>query len=81
MAVETGELICLFAKAQFSMSAEYGGSALRTEEQRWSQTMETEESVSLTLKPEQSLYIWQYVLGLGDEKNLYCHDLVFPTTY
>ncbi|KAK3546945.1 hypothetical protein QTP86_005335 [Hemibagrus guttatus] len=61
---------------EFSMTAEYGGQSVNTEEERWEEATETEESLDLTLQPHTKMYIWQYKLGFGKKDVLFCRDLV-----
>ncbi|RXN11471.1 hypothetical protein ROHU_029999 [Labeo rohita] len=73
--VESGELAKLIAKLQFSLSAEYGGSHVSAENKSWNEATEEEEQLTLELKPKESLYLWQYKLGLGHDSVLFCRDL------
>ncbi|XP_016373914.1 uncharacterized protein LOC107713007 [Sinocyclocheilus rhinocerous] len=73
--VESGELAKLIAKLQFSFSAEYGGSHVSTENESWNEATEEEEQLTLNLKPHESVNLWQYKLGLGQESVLFCRDL------
>lgn len=72
---ESGELISLIAKMQFSFSAEYGGSHVNTENESWNEATEVEEQLSIVLKPNDRLYLWQYNLGLGEQPVLCCREL------
>ncbi len=72
---ESGDLSALIAKWQFSFSAEYGGSHVSTETEGWNEATEVEEQVTFELKPNESLYLWQYRLSLGQEPVLFCRDL------
>ncbi|KAK7168489.1 hypothetical protein R3I93_004714 [Phoxinus phoxinus] len=72
---ETGDLAKLIAKVQFSFSAEYGGSHVSTEKESWNEVTEEEEQLTFELKPNESVYLWQYKLGLGKEPVLFCRDL------
>lgn len=72
-----GELTAAVVKAQFSLSAEYGGSSVKTEKEDWTEAREEEETFQATLEPKQSLYMWQYRLGLGQEPILFCRDIKF----
>ncbi|XP_031749645.1 uncharacterized protein LOC116407773 isoform X2 [Xenopus tropicalis] len=72
--METGGLLALIAKAQFSLSTEYGGSKVNTESENWTQATEVEESMTITLQPNKSMYIWQYQVGLGSKAVLHCRD-------
>ncbi|KAI7795561.1 uncharacterized protein LOC130571487 [Triplophysa rosa] len=73
--MESGEMASLIAKFQFTFSAEYGGSNVNTEKENWDEATEVEEELTLELKPNESVYLWQYKLGLGDEPVLFCRDL------
>ncbi|ROJ18937.1 hypothetical protein DPX16_0295 [Anabarilius grahami] len=75
VSIETGALAALIVKLQFSFSAEYGGSHVSTEKESWNEMTEVEEQLSLQLKPNESLYLWQYRMGLGEEPVLFCRDL------
>ncbi|KAI7813321.1 uncharacterized protein LOC130571278 [Triplophysa rosa] len=73
--IESGDLVSLIAKFQFTFSAEYGGSNVNTEKESWDEANEVEEELTLELKPNESVYLWQYKLGFGDEPMLFCRDL------
>ncbi|XP_052454358.1 uncharacterized protein LOC128014694 [Carassius gibelio] len=73
--IESGDLSTLIAKCQFSFSAEYGGSHVSTENESWNEATEVEEQLTFELKPNESLYLWQYRLSLGQEPVLFCRDL------
>ncbi len=73
--VKSGALLGLIVKWQFSFSAEYGGSHVSTENESWNEATEVEEQLTFELKPNESLYLWQYKLGLGQEPVLFCRDL------
>ncbi|ROI52166.1 hypothetical protein DPX16_3436 [Anabarilius grahami] len=73
--LETGELAKLIVKMQFSLSAEYGGSRVSTEKESWNEATEVEELLSFQLKPNESVYLWQYRMGLGEDPVLFCRDL------
>ncbi|XP_067266532.1 uncharacterized protein [Chanodichthys erythropterus] len=75
VSTESGGLAALIAKMQFSFSAEYGGSHVSTEKESWNEMTEEEEQLTLQLKPNESVYLWQYKLGLGEEPVLFCRDL------
>ncbi|XP_039546617.1 uncharacterized protein LOC120492430 [Pimephales promelas] len=51
--VESGDLIELIAKIQFSYSAEYGGSHVITKTEIWKEVTEVEETLSFELKPNE----------------------------
>ncbi|XDV31388.1 hypothetical protein PO909_034087 [Leuciscus waleckii] len=72
---ETGDLSGLIAKVQFSFPAEYGGSHVSTESESWNEATEEEEQLTFELKPNESVYLWQYRLGLGKEPVLFCSYL------
>uniref|UniRef100_A0A803JYB0 Uncharacterized protein n=2 Tax=Xenopus tropicalis TaxID=8364 RepID=A0A803JYB0_XENTR len=71
---KTGGLIALITKAQFSLKGQYGGSKVNTNRENWTEATEVEESLSVTLEPNKSLYIWQCKLGLGCEVVLHHRD-------
>ncbi|XP_048048501.1 uncharacterized protein LOC125269614 [Megalobrama amblycephala] len=75
VSTESGALAALIAKMQFSFSAEYGGSHVSTEKESWNEMTEEEEQLSFQLKPNESVYLWQYRMGLGEEPVLFCRDL------
>ncbi|XP_017579681.1 uncharacterized protein LOC108443483 [Pygocentrus nattereri] len=72
-----GTLTESIAKFQFSVSAEYGGQSVNTDNESWEEATEMEESVSLALQPHSKMYVWQYKLGFGKEDVLFCRDLRF----
>ncbi|KAM4698135.1 uncharacterized protein WCC33_013736 [Rhinophrynus dorsalis] len=74
VSVDSGELASLITKAQMSFSTEYGGKSVNTDREKWSQATEVEETFSLTLKPREKIYLWQFVLCLGKESVLHCRD-------
>nr|XP_015217115.1 PREDICTED: uncharacterized protein LOC107075374 [Lepisosteus oculatus] len=74
---QSGTLTESIAKFQFSLSAEYGGKSVNTEGENWEEATEVAESVNLTLKPHQKIYVWQYKLGFGKEDVLFCRDMRF----
>ncbi|XP_074838518.1 uncharacterized protein LOC142004740 isoform X2 [Carettochelys insculpta] len=84
--LETGQLMAAVVKAQFSLAGKYGGSNVKTEKEEWTEAREEEETFQATLEPKQSLYVWQYRLGLGQEPILFFRDIKFtkdptpPTT-
>ncbi|KAK9970039.1 hypothetical protein ABG768_028178 [Culter alburnus] len=73
--IETGKLTKLIANLQFSFSAEYGGSQVNTENESWNEMTEVEEQLLFELKPKESVYLWQYRMGLGEDQVLFCRDL------
>ncbi|KAK9970028.1 hypothetical protein ABG768_028167 [Culter alburnus] len=75
VSIESGALAKLITNVQFSLSAEYGGSRVNTENESWNEMTEVEEQLSLQLKPNESVYLWQYKLGLGEDPVLFCRDL------
>ncbi|CAH2305357.1 Hypothetical predicted protein [Pelobates cultripes] len=77
VSAETGGLSALVVKSQFSLSTSYGGSSVNTERENWNEVTETEETISLTVKPNEKIYVWQYKLGLGKEAVLFCRDMKF----
>ncbi|XP_056391875.1 uncharacterized protein LOC130284931 isoform X2 [Hyla sarda] len=75
VSTETGGLSSCIAKATFAMTAEYGGSSVNTERENWSEATEIEETITVTLKANEKIYIWTYELGLGKEPVLHCRDM------
>ncbi|KAG9259840.1 hypothetical protein AMEX_G27460 [Astyanax mexicanus] len=74
---ESGTLTEAISKYQFSLSTEYGGKQVNTENQSWEDVTEKEEKIKVTLKPNENVYVWQYKLGLGKEDVLFCRDMKF----
>lgn len=74
---QSGALTEAIAKYQFSLSTEYGGKAVNTEQEDWSEATEVEESISVTLQPDEKLYVWQFQLSMGKETVLFCRDMKF----
>ncbi|XP_039510830.1 uncharacterized protein LOC120465246 [Pimephales promelas] len=75
--ITSGDLTGLITSAQFSYSAEYGGARVDAKTENWNEETEDEETLSFELQPNESLYVWQYQLGLGSESVLFCKDLKF----
>ncbi|KAL1252287.1 hypothetical protein QQF64_020083 [Cirrhinus molitorella] len=73
--IKSGELAKLITKLQFSLSLEYGGSHVSSENEIWNEETEEEEMLTFELKPKESVYLWQYKLGLGQESVLFCRHL------
>lgn len=73
---QSGALTEAIAKFQFSLSAEYGGKSVNTEDESWEEATEVSESVSLNLQPHAKMYMWQYKLGFGKEDVLFCRDMI-----
>ena len=55
-------------KRTFYLPAEYGGLAVDATKEDWSDVTEVEEVI---IRSEQHVYVWQYVLGIGDQVVLY----------
>ncbi|XP_061447074.1 uncharacterized protein LOC133367182 [Rhineura floridana] len=72
---EVGSVAMALAKAQFALPSQYGGVGLNTEQEEWRDTCEKEETLQLTLQPEEVAYVWQYRLGLGKEAILFCREI------
>ncbi|KAK2915720.1 hypothetical protein Q8A67_000095 [Cirrhinus molitorella] len=53
----------------------YGYSSVSIEKESWNEATEEEELLTFELKPNESLYLWQYKLCHGHEPVLYCCDL------
>ncbi|XP_072272903.1 uncharacterized protein [Pyxicephalus adspersus] len=75
VSAETGGLSALVAKAQISVTAEYGGCSTNTEKENWNEATEVEETVTLTLKPKQKIFIYVYQMGFGKDPVLHCRDM------
>uniref|UniRef100_A0A3B3REC2 Uncharacterized protein n=1 Tax=Paramormyrops kingsleyae TaxID=1676925 RepID=A0A3B3REC2_9TELE len=73
---ESGALTEAIAKYQFSLSLEYGGISVNTENENWEEATELAETMTLTLQPHTKMYVWQYMLGLGKEDVLFCRVMV-----
>ena len=58
-------------KRAFYFPPEYGGLAVDATKEDWSDVMEVEESLSVFIPSQQLVYVWQYVLGIGDQVVLY----------
>ncbi|XP_022532108.2 uncharacterized protein LOC111193922 [Astyanax mexicanus] len=74
---QAGVLTEGISKYQFSLTAEYGGAHVRTENENWEEATEMEEKVTLTMQPNEKVYFWQYKLGFGQKDVLFCRDLKF----
>ncbi|KAM5152977.1 uncharacterized protein ACMZJ9_011104 isoform 2-T2 [Mantella aurantiaca] len=74
VSAETGDLSAMIAKTQFSLTAEYGGCSTNTEKENWKEATEVEEILKLTLKPQENVYIYVYLMGLGKDPLLFCRD-------
>ncbi|KAL9982864.1 hypothetical protein ACROYT_G004973 [Oculina patagonica] len=71
----SGILTEAISKYQFSFDAQYGGKSVNTEQQDWSDVHVQTERVKMHIPPNGTAYVWQYQMGFGDEKNLFCVDL------
>ncbi len=60
-----GTLTPSLFKAQVSLSGSYGGKKVDTTKENWSEETIAEASEEHTVLPGQSLYSWQYKLGMG----------------
>ena len=76
----SGGVAAAFARQQFSMSASYGGKKVDTTTKSWSESKTVEEQVNLKVEPGQTVFIWQYSLGLGDDDILFGKDLEMTTS-
>lgn len=78
---EAGFLIKTTIATQFKLSTSHGGISKETEEEDWSEAYTTEEEISVTIGPGQSIYIWQFRLGFfGSHDILFCRDLQLTNT-
>lgn len=73
MGLEVG-LIKTLTKVQFSLKAKFGGKDVDTEQFKWSDSAEIDETLRLKIPPNTTLYVWQFQLGFGQNKNLFSHD-------
>ena len=67
----TEEIFKAVLKRTFHFPPNYGGLAVDATKEDWSDKMEVEESMSVTIQSNQLVYVWQYVLGIGDQVVLY----------
>ena len=69
-------------QTQFKLSASFGGASVSTQQEDWSEEEERREELNLTLKPGETIFIWQYKLGFGnmDTTILYSRSLVLTST-
>lgn len=73
---EYGSLVTASLEMQFSLTESYGGAQVRTDQEDWNEAYETEEKLSTSIPPSESVYIWQFRLGLKGSKDvLFCRDL------
>uniref|UniRef100_A0A8C5WLH4 Uncharacterized protein n=1 Tax=Leptobrachium leishanense TaxID=445787 RepID=A0A8C5WLH4_9ANUR len=77
VSTESGDLASTIVKSQFSFTTEFGGSCVNTDQQEWTEAQEVEESITMTLKPGEKIYVWQYQMGMGSEPLLFCKDMKF----
>ena len=64
----TEEIFKAALKRTFYFPPEYGGLAVDATKEDWSDVTEVEEVI---IRSEQHVYVWQYVLGIGDQVVLY----------
>ena len=67
----TEEIFKAALKRTFYFPPEYGGLAVDATKEDWSDVMEVEESLSVIIPSTKHVYVWQYVLGIGDQVVLY----------
>ncbi|KAG9466788.1 uncharacterized protein [Eleutherodactylus coqui] len=75
ISAKTGGLTALIVQSQLAMTTEYGGSKVNTEKENWSDATEIEETITATIQPRKSIYIWQYELGMGKKPVLFLRDM------
>ena len=63
----TEEIFKAALKRTFYFPPEYGGLAVDATNEDWSDVTEVEESLSVIIPSKQHVYVWQYVLGTGDQ--------------
>lgn len=65
-------------KLQFALTTAYGGKAVDTSGESWSEEIEEQDTMRFEIPAGHKVYIWQYVLGLGKESKhevLHCKNL------
>ena len=67
----TEEIFKAALKRTFYFPPKYGGLGVDATKEDWSDIMEVEESLSVFIPSQQLVYVWQYVLGIGDQVVLY----------
>ena len=67
----TEEIFKAVLKRTFHFHPNYGGLAVDATKEDWSDKMEVEEKMSVIIQSNQLVYVWQYVLGIGDQVVLY----------
>ena len=67
----TEEIFKVAFKRTFYFPPEYGGLAVDATKEDWSDATEVEESLSVIIPSTKHVYVWQYVLGIGDQVVLY----------
>lgn len=72
---KVGDPIASLASAEISLSLGYGGKEVSTTEEEWREWTETTEKIDSWINPGETVYVWQYRMGLGEKKFLYCRDL------
>ena len=79
---ENSFLIKASIQAQFSLSTQYGGASVQTNQADWNEQQSTTESLVVDVGPGETAYIWQYRLGFAGMSNsfLYCRDLAITSS-
>jgi len=73
---ESGSVVTASLEMQFSLTESYGGANVRTDQEDWNEAYETQEKLSTEIPPSESVYIWQFRVGLEGSKDvLFCRDL------
>ena len=76
-----GLLAKVTLESQFKQSTSRGGVNVRSEQEDWSEAHKTEETLSATIPGGETIYIWQFRLGLeGTGDVLLCSDLQITET-
>uniref|UniRef100_A0A3B1JF58 Uncharacterized protein n=1 Tax=Astyanax mexicanus TaxID=7994 RepID=A0A3B1JF58_ASTMX len=73
---KSGDLSKAIVKYQLSETAEYGGQYVNMTNENWEEVTETEEKVTMTVEPNQKMYVWQYKFGFGKEDVHFYRDIV-----
>lgn len=75
-------LIKASIQAQFSLSTQYGGASVETNQADWNEQQSTTESIVLDIGPGVTAYIWQYRLGFAGmpDSFLFCRDIAITNS-
>ena len=71
---QVSKLIECLCKVQYGLRETFGGKMVNTEQFKWSDTTEIEETVKVKIPPNTKLYVWQFQMGFGEKNNLFSID-------